>query len=94
MKVNLLSNEEKRATDEKITAKTLDGKVSRENLTIDADTDDESPEQQQHVGDECVFAAPFRSGVEGGSRQLPPLDIMCHGLRAARAKENGIKRKS
>ena len=40
------------------------------------------------------FAARFRSGVEVGSRHLPPLKIMCYGLRAALAKENGTKRKT
>ena len=91
-------------TEDGSTAETFYDENSRElqlpDLTIDTDAIYESHEEQQHVGDVCVFAARFRSGVEVGPQHLPPLKIMIactqprveghppspfsYGLRAAR----------
>ena len=54
----------------------LDGKVRDENLYGEFSRDNDTfvnDEAHRYVGDVCVVAARFRSGVEVGYRQLPPL---------------------
>ena len=92
-----------KVTEDKSTAENSDDENWRELLLTDFGDADESNGPQQHVGDVCVFAARFHSGVEVGYRQLPPLTkfvwveghmpSLFSGLRAALANGSSNRKK-
>ena len=73
MKVDKSFTNDGKMTEDEHPAGKFEEQISREKLVIETSATDESDRVQQNVGEACVLDAHFRSGVEVGSRLLPPL---------------------